>query len=54
MNKIIAEYYCDSVEITIGDNKCLVFAEDLSEIADLINFIGENLNIEIEEKDLYE
>lgn len=51
MNKIIVEYHYDIAEVKIGDKTRIVSAEDLSEIAELLNFIGENLNIEIEERD---
>ncbi|GEM_PF-5711246 len=52
MEKIIVEYYFDYAEVRIGDKSKLVYAEDLGEIAELLKFIGGNLNIKIEERNL--
>lgn len=55
MNKIIATYISsDFVEVKIGDKTKIVQAEDLSEISDLLKFIGENFNIKIEEIENYD
>ena len=51
MNKIIVEYLYDVAEVKIGDETQIVYAEDLSEIKELVDFIAKNLNIEIEERD---
>lgn len=51
MSKIIVEYKYDFAEVKIGDETIIVSVEDLSEIAELLNFIGKKLNIEIEERD---
>ena len=51
MSKIIVEYHYDIADVKIGDKTKIVYAEDLSEIAELLNFIGKNLSIEIEERD---
>lgn len=55
MDRITATYSSsDFVEIQIGDKSKIVKVEDLSEISDLLNFIGENLNIEIKEIENYD
>lgn len=50
MEKIVADYKYDFVEVKIGNEAIIVSVEDLSEIAELLNFIGRKLNIEIEER----
>lgn len=51
MRKIIVDYYYDYAEVNIEDKSEIVSVGDLSEISNLLNFICENLNIEIEERD---
>ena len=50
MRKIIVDYYYDFAEVKIEDKTQIVCVEDLSEIKVLADFIGENLDVEIEER----